>query len=94
MPITTERLQVKKRKGDWCDKFKWNRLSSQLSNTDCVLQEFVKSRKIHIGALAFGAARTVGVYCKGGDQCGGKCLPNRASYASFFGAALAIVGVV
>ena len=34
-----------------------NRLPSQLSNTDCVLQEFVKSRKIHIGALAFGAAR-------------------------------------
>jgi hypothetical protein len=57
MPITTERLRVKTRKGDWFDKFKWNRLPSQLSNTDCVLQEFVKSRKIHIGALAFGAAR-------------------------------------
>ena len=28
-----------------------------MSNTDCVLQEFDKSRKIHIGALAFGAAR-------------------------------------
>ena len=57
MPITTERLRVKTGTGDWFDNFKWNRLPSQLSNTDCVLQEFVKSRKIHIGALAFGAAR-------------------------------------
>ena len=57
MPITTERLRVKTGTGDWFDYFKWNRLPSQLSNTDCVLQEFVKSRKIHIGALAFGAAR-------------------------------------